>query len=71
MPDPLAERKERRTYPNWAKGERPKVGESGKDFAKRLLDPKYGSGNWNETGPGSEYSKLKKYADRNFVDPEL
>lgn len=27
--------------PSWAKGERPKPGESGKDFAKRLCDKKF------------------------------
>ena len=28
--------------PSWAKGERPEPGESGKDFAKRVLDRRYG-----------------------------
>jgi RHS repeat-associated protein len=51
--------------PSWAQGQRPKVGEDGATFAKRLLDEKYGAGNWNK-GPGSEYSKLQKYADRSF-----
>jgi hypothetical protein len=45
------------------------VGESGKDFAKRLLDQRYGEGQWRGTGPGSEYSKIKKWGDRGFVDP--
>ena len=49
--------------PSWAKGEKPKEGESGKDFAKRLLDRKYGKGNY-KTGTGSEYNKLRKYGDR-------
>jgi hypothetical protein len=47
--------------PSWAKGNRPMVGENGKSFAKRLLDQKYGEGQWNDTGPGSEYSKIKKW----------
>jgi uncharacterized protein YukE len=51
--------------PSWAKGEAPKVGESGKDYAKRLLDERYGEGNY-DTGPRSEYNKLKKYGDRHF-----
>ena len=51
--------------PSWAKGERPYEGESGKACAKRLLDKKYGSGNYR-TGPGSEFNKLQKYADRHF-----
>lgn len=51
--------------PSWAEGERPLIGESGKDFAKRLLDNKYGAGNY-PTGPGSEFSKIKKWGDRAF-----
>jgi hypothetical protein len=54
--------------PSWAKGNRPKVGESGKDFAKRLLDEKYGPGNYPK-GPGSEFNKVKKWGDRAFRDP--
>lgn len=51
--------------PKWAKGNKPNPGESGKDFSKRLMDEKYGEGNYN-TGPGSEYNKIKKWGDRNF-----
>lgn len=46
--------------PSWAKGERPKVGESGKSFAGRLLGGKYGKGNY-PTGPSSEWSKIRKW----------
>ena len=49
--------------PSWAKSEKPKDGESGNEFAKRLMDKKYGKGNY-KTGLGSEYNKLKKYGDR-------
>jgi len=49
--------------PSWAQGERPLPGESGKDFANRILDKKYGKGNYPK-GPGSEHNKLKKYGDR-------
>ena len=49
--------------PSWSKGQTPNQGESGKDFAKRLMDKRYGSGNY-QTGPGSEFSKLKKFGDR-------
>ncbi len=49
--------------PEWAKGLKKQPGESGKDAAKRILDERYGSGNYR-TGPGSEYNKLKKYLDR-------
>ena len=51
--------------PSWAQGERPLTTESGRDFAKRLLDDKYGPGNY-PTGPGSEFSKIKKWGDRAF-----
>ncbi|MFN8647614.1 MAG: RHS repeat-associated core domain-containing protein [Gemmatimonadales bacterium] len=54
--------------PSWAKGQRPLVGESGKNYAKRLLDDKYGAGKW-KTGAGSEFNQLQKYADRHFMDP--
>ena len=58
--------KERATeIPSWAKGEKPEEGESGKDFAKRVCDERFGPGNY-KTGPGSDYNKLKKYGDRNF-----
>jgi len=49
--------------PSWARGNRPKPGESGKDFADRVLEEKYGSKNYPK-GPGSEHNKLKKYGDR-------
>lgn len=48
--------------PIWAEGEKPLEGESGKDFAKRLCDQRYGKGNYS-TGGGSEYSWLKKSID--------
>ena len=51
--------------PGWMKGLRPKIGESGKDFAKRLMDDKYGPGNYKR-GPKTEFSKIQKWADRNF-----
>jgi hypothetical protein len=54
--------------PSWARGQRPKIGESGKDFAKRLLDEKYGEGNY-EKGAKSEFSKIQKWGDRSFEDP--
>ncbi len=39
--------------------------ESGKDFAKRLLDGRYGPGTYDK-GPSSEFTKIKKYGDRSF-----
>lgn len=55
--------------PSWVRNDpegRPFVGESGKDFARRLLDKRYGEGNWSGTGPRSEYNQIKKYGDRGF-----
>ena len=57
--------------PSWADGMRPRIGENGKDYAKRLLDEKYGRGNWEkEREPLKEYNKLKKSGDRRFRDPK-
>ncbi len=47
------------------RGERPLTTENGRDFAKRLLDDKYGAGNY-PNGPGSEFNKIKKWGDRAF-----
>ena len=54
--------------PSWARGTRPYVGESGRDYAQRLLDEKYGPGKWKKSSP--EYNQLRKYGDRNFRDPK-
>jgi RHS repeat-associated protein len=59
-----------RDVPSWAKGNRPRIGESGKDFAKRMMDEQYGAGEWEGTGPRSEFSKIKKWGDRGFVEPK-
>src|SRR5438552_17300329 len=45
--------------PSWAQGERPLTTENGRDFAKRLLDDKYGAGNY-PTGPGSAFNKINE-----------
>jgi len=58
-----------KNIPSWAQGQRPLVGESGNDFARRLMNSQYGAGNWHRTNPGSEYSQLKKFADRSFQNP--
>ncbi len=51
--------------PSWAQGNAPFDSENGSEFAKRLLDEKYGDGNY-PTGPGSEFNKIKKWGDRAF-----
>lgn len=51
--------------PSWAKGKPPYVEESGPEYAKRLMDEQY-PGGWSDTGPGSEYNKIKKIGDRHY-----
>ena len=51
--------------PSWAKGNRPYNNESGKEFAKRLCDEKFGEDNY-KTGSASDYNKIKKWGDRAF-----
>jgi hypothetical protein len=55
--------------PEWAKGNKPKVGEDGKSFERRLLNDKYGENGWKDTGPTSEFNQIKKWGDRSFMDP--
>lgn len=60
--------KEADDAPEWARGYyKPRNGESGEEFAGRLLDRKYGKGNWKK-GSDTEFSKLKKYGERCFKD---
>ncbi|MBI1937416.1 MAG: RHS repeat-associated core domain-containing protein [Ignavibacteriales bacterium] len=57
--------KERATdIPSYAKGTRPAPGENADDYAKRILDKKYGKGNWDKKNKHGEYSKIKKWGDR-------
>ena len=53
--------------PSWAKQERPTMADkSGETFARRILDTKYGPGQYR-TGPGSEFSQIKKWAQTHFI----
>ncbi len=53
--------------PSWAEGEEPQNDENGKAFAERLMNERYGKGNWPKTKQQNrEYSQLKKYGDRGF-----
>ena len=61
----LSSKEAAKDVPSWAKGQRPLTIENGRQFAERLLDEKYGKGNY-PTGPGSEFSKIKKWGDRAF-----
>jgi len=50
-------------YPSWVNSYGRDPNESCKDFARSVLDDKYGPGNWID-GPGSEYSKIVKACQR-------
>jgi hypothetical protein len=64
----LSAKEAAKDVPSWIKGERPLLGEKGRDFATRALDDKYGVGDYPR-GPGSEFNKIQKWADRAFEDP--
>ena len=51
--------------PSWAKGNRPYKNENGKQFAKRLCDEQFGSGNYPK-GPKSDFNRIQKWGDRGF-----
>jgi hypothetical protein len=54
--------------PSWVKSEgypTPRLGETGEDYATRILNHKYGEGNWKR-GADTEFSKIQKWADRHF-----
>ncbi|MBK8223167.1 MAG: hypothetical protein IPK73_19295 [Candidatus Obscuribacter sp.] len=48
--------------PSWSKGEKPLKGEKPTEFAKRVMDDRYGKGNYDPRG--EEFSQLKKWATR-------
>ena len=53
--------------PDFARGNRPYVGESGDQFAKRILDQQFPNDIGNhKTGPNSDYSIIKKWGERHF-----
>lgn len=64
----LSAKEAAKDVPSWIRGERPLLGEKGRDFATRALNDKYGVGNYPR-GPGSEFNKIQKWADRAFEDP--
>ena len=49
--------------PEWSKWYPKNQGESANDYADRLLNDKYGKGNYDK-GPNSEHNKIRKWADR-------
>jgi hypothetical protein len=50
--------------PSWVRGQAPTRAENGKEFARRMMDRKYGIGNW--TTKDKEYSRIQKFGDRGF-----
>ncbi len=59
----ISDKEGAKNAPSWAKGNRPYKNESGNDFATRLLDEKYGKGNYRK-GPKSEFDQIKKWGNR-------
>jgi hypothetical protein len=56
--------------PSWARGERRIVDEAPEAFARRVMDGRYGRGNWVGTrGRDAEYRQIKKFGQRGFRDP--
>jgi len=54
--------------PGWVRTDRypnPRAGENGTTYAKRILDHKFGPGNWSE-GPATDYNKIKKWANEHW-----
>jgi hypothetical protein len=55
--------------PSWARGVPRRVGETPREYAKRVIDDKYGPGGGKDTGPKSEYNIIKKFGERTFRNP--
>jgi hypothetical protein len=53
--------------PSWARGIARRVGETPNDYARRLMDGRYGPGNWKPSN--REYNQIKKFGERAFRDP--
>ena len=57
--------KQKDDIPERFRSEKPYKGESGKQAAKRVLE-KYGEYDPKDTGPKSDFNRLKKYFDTHF-----
>jgi RHS repeat-associated protein len=55
--------------PSWAQGARPRGQESGKQFADRMIENRYGAGMKAKGKQATEHSQLKKWADRSIEKP--
>lgn len=56
-----------RDVPSWARGMDRYVGETPARYAERLMNERYGPGNWADRP--REFSQIKKYGSRHFRDP--
>jgi hypothetical protein len=54
--------------PSWARGIPRRVGETPRDYAKRLMDDRFGEGKWGKKLP--DFNKLKKWGGRAWRDPK-
>ena len=57
--------------PSWARGIPRRVGETPREYAKRVMDDKFGPGGWKDTGPRSDFNRIKKHGERAFRDPQM
>jgi hypothetical protein len=71
VPKPRISGKEgAKDVPSWVKVFRPFVGEKSDEFATRVMNRWYGEGEWEERLQAmTEFSQIKKWADRAFIDP--
>jgi hypothetical protein len=60
----LSAKEQKNDIPGWAKGQKPCKNplENGNAFAKRVMDKQY-PGAKHDTGPDTEYNKIKKHVD--------
>ena len=57
--------------PSWARGMHRRVGEKPIEYARRLMNEKYGPDGWDPSkiGPTTEFNRIKKFGERAFQDP--
>ena len=48
--------------PTWIDGRKPEPGQSGREFADKEMNERYGEGNYQK-GPNSEHNKIRKYGN--------
>ncbi len=56
--------------PSWARGIARRVGETPRQYAKRVMDDQYGAGKWEEDPERQgEFRKIQKHGSRAFRNP--